>query len=102
WGGRRRRGRDCGGTAACARPENAGDAGECRAMKGFNHSEWAIHHRSFVWYFMLLFVVAGVLSYVALGREEDPSFSIKTMLVETRWPGATIDDTMLQITDRNE
>jgi multidrug efflux pump subunit AcrB len=71
-------------------------------MKGFNLSEWAINHRSFVWYLMLLFVVAGVLSYVRLGREEDPSFSIKTMLVQTQWPGATIDDTMLQITDRIE
>ena len=63
-------------------------------MKGFNLSEWAINHRSFVWYFMLLFVVAGVLSYVELGREEDPSFSIKTMLVQTYWPGANIDDIM--------
>jgi multidrug efflux pump len=71
-------------------------------MKGFNLSEWAIHHRSFVWYLMLLFVVAGVLSYSTLGREEDPSFSIKTMLVQTQWPGATIDDTMLQVTDRIE
>jgi multidrug efflux pump len=71
-------------------------------MKGFNLSEWAINHRSFVWYSMLLFVVAGVLSYVELGREEDPTFSIKTMLVQTQWPGATIDDTMLQITDRIE
>ena len=71
-------------------------------MKGFNLSEWAITHRSFVWYLMLLFVVAGVLSYVELGREEDPSFTIKTMLVQTQWPGATIDDTMLQVTDRIE
>ena len=71
-------------------------------MKGFNLSEWAINHRPFVWYLMLLFVVAGVLSYIELGREEDPSFSIKTMLVETYWPGANIDDTMLQITDRIE
>jgi multidrug efflux pump subunit AcrB len=71
-------------------------------MKSFNLSEWAINHRSFVWYLMLLFVVAGVLSYIELGREEDPSFSIKTMLVETHWPGANIDDTMLQITDRIE
>jgi len=71
-------------------------------MKGFNLSEWAINHRPFVWYLMLLFVVTGVLSYVELGREEDPSFSIKTMLVETYWPGADIDDTMLQITDRIE
>jgi multidrug efflux pump subunit AcrB len=52
-------------------------------MKGFNLSEWAINHRSFVWFFMLLFVVAGVLSYRELGREEDPSFSIKTMIVQT-------------------
>jgi multidrug efflux pump subunit AcrB len=71
-------------------------------MTGFNLSEWAINHRSFVWYLMLLFVVAGVLSYVELGREEDPSFTIKTMLVQTQWPGATIDDTMLQVTDRIE
>src|SRR6516165_4842124 len=71
-------------------------------MKGFNLSEWAINHRSFVWFLMILFVVAGVLSYRELGREEDPSFSIKTMLVQTYWPGANIDDTMLQITDRIE
>jgi multidrug efflux pump len=71
-------------------------------MNSFNLSEWAIKHRSFVWFFMLLFVVAGVLSYAELGREEDPSFSIKTMIVQTYWPGATIDDTMLQITDRIE
>ena len=71
-------------------------------MKGFNLSEWAINHRPFVWYLMLLFVVAGVLSYRTLGREEDPSFSIKTMLVQTQWPGATLDDTMLQVTDRIE
>jgi multidrug efflux pump len=51
---------------------------------------------------MILVVAAGVLSYRELGREEDPSFSIKTMIVRTYWPGATIDDTMLQVTDRIE
>ena len=71
-------------------------------MKSFNLSEWAINRRPFIWFLMILFVVAGVLSYIKLGREEDPSFSIKTMLVETHWPGANIDDTMLQITDRIE
>jgi multidrug efflux pump subunit AcrB len=71
-------------------------------MRGFNLSEWAINHRSFVWFLMMLFVAAGVLSYGQLGREEDPSFSIKTMIVRTFWPGATIDDTMLQVTDRIE
>ena len=59
-------------------------------MKGFNLSEWAINHRPFVWFLMILFVAAGVLSYKQLGREEDPSFSIKTMIVQTYWPGATL------------
>ncbi len=71
-------------------------------MKSFNLSEWAINHRSFVWFLMILFVVFGLLAYKELGREEDPAFSIKTMIVQTYWPGATIDDTMLQITDRIE
>jgi len=75
--------------------EGPGDAGECRAMKGFNLSNGRLIIARSSGNLMLLFVVAGVLSYVELGREEDPSFSIKTMLVETRWPGATIDDTML-------
>ena len=71
-------------------------------MKGFNLSRWALEHRSFVWYLMLLFVVSGVWSYLLLGREEDPPFTVKTMIVATSWPGATIDETILQITDRIE
>jgi multidrug efflux pump subunit AcrB len=71
-------------------------------MKGFNLSRWALEHRSFVWYLMLLFVVSGVWSYLRLGREEDPPFTVKTMIVATSWPGATIDETILQITDRIE
>jgi multidrug efflux pump subunit AcrB len=69
-------------------------------MKSFNISEWALQHRSLVWYMMLVFIVAGVFSYQKLGREEDPSFTIKTMVVQATWPGATIDDTAQQITDR--
>src|ERR1700719_1011910 len=51
---------------------------------------------------MLLFVVSGVWSYLRLGREEDPPFTVKTMIVATAWPGATIEETILQITDRIE
>ena len=84
------------------RPKSPPNAGECRVMKGFNLSEWAMNHRSFVWYLMILFVVAGVLSYIELGREEDPAFAVNTMLVMTSWPGATTVDTMQQVTDRIE
>jgi multidrug efflux pump subunit AcrB len=72
-------------------------------MKGsFNLSEWAIKHQSFVWYLMFVALLMGVFSYMNLGREEDPSFTIKTMVVQTRWPGATVDETLEQVTDRIE
>ena len=71
-------------------------------MKSLNLSEWALRHRSLVWYMMLVFALAGIYSYFRLGREEDPSFTFKTMVVSASWPGATIDDTLQQVTDRIE
>ena len=71
-------------------------------MKKFNLSDWALEHRSLIWYFMLLFMVAGVMSYVDLGREEDPSFTIKTMTISANWPGASVEDTTTQVTERIE
>ena len=71
-------------------------------MNRFNLSAWAIAHRSIVYFLMLAIVVVGIASYLRLGRNEDPTFTIKTMVVQTRWPGATLDDTVLQITERIE
>ncbi|UUQ67376.1 efflux RND transporter permease subunit [Pseudomonas fuscovaginae UPB0736] len=72
-------------------------------MKGsFNLSEWALKHQSFVWYLMFVALLMGVFSYINLGREEDPSFTIKTMIIQTQWPGATVDETLEQVTDRIE
>ncbi len=62
--------------------------------KGFNLSDWALNHRSLVWYFMLVFLVAGLVSYLHLGRQEDPDFTVKTMVVEADWPGASVDETV--------
>ncbi|WP_454255683.1 efflux RND transporter permease subunit [Pseudomonas sp. Marseille-Q8238] len=69
---------------------------------GFNLSDWALRHQSFVWFLMFVSLLMGVISYFNLGREEDPSFTIKTMVIQTRWPGATVDETLLQVTDRIE
>ncbi len=71
-------------------------------MNRFNLTEWAIRHRSLVIYFMLVIVTAGVGSYLRLGRSEDPDFTVKTMVVQVGWPGATVSDTLQQITDRLE
>jgi multidrug efflux pump subunit AcrB len=70
--------------------------------RSFNISEWALAHRSFVWFLVIIIVAAGALSYLRLGRNEDPNFTIKTMVVQVLWPGATITDTLQQITDRVE
>ena len=71
-------------------------------MNRFNLSGWAISHRPLVYYFMLALVVVGIASYMRLGRNEDPTFTVKTMVVQTRWPGATLHDTLLQVTERIE
>jgi multidrug efflux pump len=68
----------------------------------FNLSEWAIRHRSLVAYFMIVLAVAGVGAYLRLGRSEDPNFTIKTMVVQVNWPGAAVEDTLQQVTDRLE
>ncbi len=71
-------------------------------MGQFNLSEWALKHRSIAVYLMIVAVAAGVLSFINLGRSEDPTFVIKTMVVQAAWPGATIDDTLKQVTERLE
>ena len=71
-------------------------------MRSFNLSDWALHHRSMLWYFMIVFSLAGLFAYINLGREEDPAFTIKTMLVTAQWPGATVEDTISQVTERIE
>lgn len=71
-------------------------------MKSFNLSDWALHHRSLVWYFMIAFMAAGLFSYLQLGRQEDPDFTIKTMVIAAQWPGASPKEMTRQVTDRIE
>ncbi|TDK45687.1 efflux RND transporter permease subunit [Antarcticimicrobium luteum] len=71
-------------------------------MKRFNLSDWALNHRSFVWFLMVISVLAGALSYVNIGREEDPNFSIKVMVIAGALPGADVQETRTQVTDRIE
>ncbi len=71
-------------------------------MSGFNLSDWALRRRSFVWFLMMLSMLAGALAYVEMGREEDPSFSIKTMIVSAGLPGADVAETLTQVTERIE
>ena len=71
-------------------------------MNGFNLSEWSIRNRSVVIYLMIMIVTAGVLTFLRLGRAEDPVFTIRTMVVQAQWPGATLEETLSQVTERLE
>ncbi len=71
-------------------------------MSSFNLSDWALRHRSLVWYFMVAFMAAGLYSYLQLGRQEDPDFTIKTMVIQAQWPGASPEEMTRQVTDRIE
>ena len=71
-------------------------------MSSFNLSDWALRHRSLVWFFMIAFMAAGLYSYLQLGRQEDPDFTIKTMVIQAQWPGASPQEMTRQVTDRIE
>ncbi len=71
-------------------------------MIGPNLSEWAIKRRSLVIFLMLAAVIAGTLSFLRLGRAEDPVFTFRTMVVFAAWPGASQEETQLQVTERIE
>ncbi len=79
-------------------PENR-DGNE---KKKFNLSAVALDNPSVIWYFMIVCMVAGVMAYINLGREEDPEFTIKTMVIAAQWPGASVEDTINQVTERVE
>ena len=65
----------------------------------FNLSKWALENRPLVVYIMIAATIAPLASFFSLGRDEDPPLVIKTMIVQAGWPGATLDDTLQQVTD---
>jgi multidrug efflux pump len=71
-------------------------------MSGLNLSAWALRHRSFMIYCMIAVTIAGLNSYFSLGRDEDPNFTFRTMVVQANWPGATVEETLKQVTERIE
>ncbi len=71
-------------------------------MIGPNLSEWAIGRRSLIVYFMIAAVIAGGVAFMRLGRNEDPAFTFRTMVVGAGWPGASLDQTLSQVTERLE
>ena len=65
----------------------------------FNLSRWAITHRALTLFAILLLAASGFYAYLNLGRAEDPSFTIKVMVVNAVWPGATASQMQAQVAD---
>src|SRR5689334_15767596 len=69
---------------------------------GFNASAWALNHKPLIGFLMVIALFAGLRAYQHLGRDEDPPFTIKVMVVRAMWPGADAEQTAKQLTDRLE
>lgn len=65
----------------------------------FNLSRWAVEHRPLVLFLMVVIGIAGTLSFLQLGRSEDPNFTIKVATVTVIWPGATAREMQDQVAD---
>jgi multidrug efflux pump subunit AcrB len=84
-------------------PEGLRPAAQGPADHGaFNLSAWALNHKPLIGFLMVIALFAGFSSYKDLGRDEDPPFTIKTMVVRAMWPGADAIQTAKQVTDRLE
>jgi multidrug efflux pump len=71
-------------------------------MTRFNLSEWSLRNQALVRYFIVVLGVLGIWSYLGLGQSEDPPFTFKVMVVQTRWPGATAAEITEQVTEKIE
>ena len=73
-----------------------------KSQSKFNLSEWALNQKPLVIFMMLLTLVLGMQSYLKLSRNEDPPFTIKTLVVNSYWLGASSEDTANLLTDKIE
>ncbi len=67
-----------------------------------NLSAWALRHRALSLYLIIAVAAAGIWAYLSLGRAEDPPFTIKQMVVQVDWPGASAQDMAKSVVDRLE
>ena len=71
-------------------------------MNRGNLSAWAVAHPTLILFLILMVAGAGAFAYAKLGRAEDPSFTIKTVVISAVWPGATAQEMQFQVADRIE
>ena len=70
--------------------------------KPFNLSRWAIAHPSIARFLFALIIIAGALGLTHMGQKEDPDFTFRVMVVQTAWPGASLQDMEDQVVNKIE
>ena len=71
-------------------------------MSAMNWSALAVRERAVTLFFLILSVFSGVYAFNALGRAEDPAFTVRVVMVSAAWPGATPQELQVQVVDRLE
>ncbi|GGO66185.1 efflux RND transporter permease subunit [Bowmanella pacifica] len=67
-----------------------------------NLSTFVLRQKTFITFFTVICMIAGVYSYFDLGKLEDPTFTVKSAVIVTSYPGATAKEVELLVTDKVE
>lgn len=67
-----------------------------------NIAQYTIAKRTSVWVIVALMLLGGYISYLKLGRFEDPEFVIRQAVIATPYPGATAQEVADEVTDAIE
>ena len=71
-------------------------------MPSLNLSAIAVKQRSVTLFFLILTLIGGLYAFSSMGRAEDPSFTVRVMMVSAQWPGARPDVIEKQVVDKLE
>jgi multidrug efflux pump subunit AcrB len=71
-------------------------------LERFNLSAWGVRNGALTLFAMILLAALGAGAWMKLGRAEDPSFTLKVMVLSAAWPGATAEQVQAQVADRIE
>ena len=62
-------------------------------------ARFSIQYPIYTWLFMLFAVFGGAIGYLSVGKLEDPTFTLKSALVITPYPGATAAEVATELSE---
>lgn len=62
-------------------------------------ARFSIEYPIYTWLFMLFAVFGGAIGYLSVGKLEDPTFTLKSALVITPYPGATAAEVATELSE---